>query len=131
MTERDVTPNFKAPKPAVTETANSRRGRINRQSGKRKQAAARRVLEAVYEVQAKWAGAQAHEETWHWLPVRAEIKSGAQVGPIATRYLAAEKQSEQARATGDTRPFVFIAMPAGMSDGLLIVRLSKFEELMQ
>ena len=131
MTERDVTPNFKGEKPTVSETANQRRGRINRQSGKRKQAGALRVLEAVYEVQAKWAGSRGNEETWHHLPVRAEIKSGAQVGPIATRYLAAEKQSEQARATGDTRPFVFVAMPAGMTDGLLIVRLSKFEELMQ
>ena len=128
---RDVTPNFKTPKATVSESANQRRGRINRQSGKRKQSAALRVLEAVYEVQAKWAGSRGNEETWHHLPVRAEIKSGAQVGPIATRYLAAEKQSEQARATGDTRPFVFIAMPAGMSDGLLVVRLSVFAELMQ
>ena len=43
----DVTPRFKAEKPERSETANQRRGRINRQKGKRKQAAARRVFEDI------------------------------------------------------------------------------------
>lgn len=60
--------------------------------------------------------------------VRAEVKSGSQVGPIVTRYLAAEAQSEAARPFGDNRPFVFVAMPEGVSWGLLVVRTDRLEE---
>lgn len=129
----DVSPNFKADKPAITESPNSRRGRLNRQKGKRKQAAARRVFEDVYQVTASWHGKKGNEETWdHITAARLEVKAGKQVGPIATRFLAAEKQSEAARATGDTRPFVMVAMPDDWgTEGLLLVRLSVFRELMQ
>lgn len=87
----EVTPRFKAPKPERTETVKQRRGRINRQSGKRKQAAARRALEQVYGPATKFRTHMSDEEGWTAWPVRIECKSGAQVGPIATRYLLAEK----------------------------------------
>jgi len=60
--------------------------------------------------------------------IRTEVKSGAQVGPIETRYSAAEKQSEAQRPFGDHRPFCMVAMPKGTSDGLVLVRLSVLHE---
>ena len=62
--------------------------------------------------------------------VRVEVKAGAQVKPIETRFLAAEKQSDTAKSTGDPRPFVYIAMPDGMTDGLFVCRLSTLKELL-
>jgi hypothetical protein len=128
----EVSPNFKPEKPARTETTNQRRGRINRQKGKRKQAAARRVFEDIFDVHASWHGKKGNEETWdHITSCRLEVKAGAQVGPMATRYLKAEKQSEAARAIGDVRPFVFVAMPDGWgSEGLFICRLSNLKEFL-
>lgn len=127
----DVTPRFKAEKPARVESPNQRRGRINRQSGKRKQAAARRQLEEVFGPATNFHTHKANEEGWTTWPVRCEVKSGAQVGPIATRYLAAEKQSEQQRSIGDVRPFFMVAMPKDWgTEGLVIVRLSTFRELL-
>jgi hypothetical protein len=127
----NVQPNFKPERPAKVETANQRRGRINRQSGKRKQAAARRQLEHVFGPATQWHTHKANEEDWTTWPVRCEVKSGAQVGPIATRYLAAEKQAEQQRATGDVRPFFMVAMPKEWgTEGLVVVRLSTFRELL-
>lgn len=60
--------------------------------------------------------------------VRIEVKAGAQVKPVMTRFLAAEMQSEAHRPYGDHRPFAFLAMPDGTSDGLVVVRLSKVHE---
>ena len=125
----DVTPNFKPEKPTVSETANQRRGRLNKQKGHRKQSLARRALEDLFETGVMFHGRKANEESWNF-PVRVEVKAGKQVGPIATRFLAAEKQSENARATGDPRPFVYVAMPDGMTDGLFICRLSTLKELL-
>jgi hypothetical protein len=68
-----------------------------------------------------------HEEVWGG-KLRVESKAGAQVGPIATRYLLAEAQSEQSRSIGDNRPFAMLAMPDRMSDGLFICRLSNLHE---
>jgi hypothetical protein len=45
------------------------------------------------------------------------------VNPIWTRFKNAEEQSEAARAIGDNRPFAMVAMPDGMKDGLVIIRL--------
>jgi hypothetical protein len=61
--------------------------------------------------------------------LRLEVKSGVQVAPIATRFRAAEQQSNAARSLGDVRPFVLVAMPDGDSDGLAIMRLSDFADL--
>lgn len=68
-----------------------------------------------------------HEEVWGG-KLRVEAKAGAQVGPIATRYLLAEQQSEVQRPIGDTRPFAMLAMPDGMKDGLFLCRLSSLHE---
>jgi hypothetical protein len=126
----DVNPNFKAPKPVVSESANSRRGRLNKQKGHRKQSLARKALEDLFAAEALFHGRKANEEAWTHLPIRVEVKAGAQVKPIDTRFLAAEKQSVAAKATGDPRPFVFIAMPDGQTDGYFICRLSTVKELL-
>lgn len=130
MTEREVSPNFKPEKPARDETTNQRRGRINKQKGHRKQSLARKALEELFGAEALFHGRKANEEAWTHLPVRVEVKAGAQVKPIETRFLAAEKQATTAKATGDPRPFVFIAMPDGMTDGLFVCRLSTLKELL-
>ncbi len=127
----DVTPRFKAPKPIRDETVNQRRGRLNKQKGHRKQSLARKALEDLFGAEALFHGRKANEEAWTHLPVRVEVKAGAQVKPIETRFLAAEKQSTAAKATGDPRPFVFIAMPDGTgADGLFVCRLSTLKELL-
>lgn len=71
-----------------------------------------------------------HEETLGGT-VRVEVKAGAQVGPIQTRYLAARVQSEASRAFGDHRPFVFLAMPDGSSSGLLVVDLGDLVDVVE
>ena len=126
----DVTPNFKPEKPTVSETANQRRGRLNKQKGHRKQSLARRALEDLFETEALFHGRKANEEAWTHLPIRVEVKAGAQVKPIETRFLAAEKQATAAKATRDPRPFCYIAMPDGTTDGLFICRLSVLKELL-
>ena len=126
----DVTPRFKAEKPERSETVNQRRGRLNKQKGHRKQSIARKALEDLFGAEALFHGRKANEEAWTHLPVRVEVKAGAQVKPIETRFLAGEKQADTAKATGDPRPFVFIAMPDGMTDGLFICRLSTLKELL-
>jgi len=126
----DVTPNFKPEKPERSETVNQRRGRLNKQKGHRKQSLARKALEDLFGAEALFHGRKANEEAWTHLPVRVEVKAGAQVKPIETRFLAGEKQADTAKATGDPRPFVFIAMPDGMTDGLFICRLSTLKELL-
>lgn len=98
------------------------RGRRNRAKGDGKARRARKMLGI--------AGANTrHEELWGGA-LRVEIKAGAQVEPIATRYRAAEQQSEQHRAIGDIRPFVLVAMPDGESDGLATMRLSVLADLL-
>jgi len=97
------------------------RGKRNRAKGDSKARRARKQLGI--------AGANTrHEELWGG-DLRVEVKAGAQVQPIVTRYLAAEQQSQQQRAIGDPRPFALIAMPDGMTDGLVVMRLSKFRQL--
>lgn len=94
------------------------RGRRNRRKGRDKQAAFRRLIGIP---PTRYASQMGHEENWRG-EVRVEVKAGAQVGPIATRFLAAEAQSEAARAIGDNRPFAMGAMPDGMTDGIMLCR---------
>jgi hypothetical protein len=109
-----------------TKPCNACRGARNRRSGMRKQREARKSLEALTGAQAaQFAGQLGNEESWSGLPIRVEVKSGAQVGPIWTKYAAAEAQSEATRAIGDNAPFCMIAMGQRTSDGLFICRLSK------
>jgi hypothetical protein len=69
-----------------------------------------------------------HEENWGGA-FRTEIKAGAQIGPIATRFHAAKAQSDAAKALGDIRPFVMVAMPDGTTEGIVLMTLSEFSEL--
>ena len=92
------------------------RGKRNRTKGDDKARRARKMLGI--------AGANTrHEELWGGA-FRVEVKAGAQIEPIATRYRNAEQQSEQHRPIGDPRPFILVAMPDGQKDGLCVVRLS-------
>lgn len=98
------------------------RGKRNRSKGDSKARKARRALNLG------GAGTR-HEELWGGA-VRVEVKAGAQIQPIATRFHLAERQSEQARPLGDNRPFVMVAMPDGESDGIALIRLSVFADLL-
>jgi hypothetical protein len=71
-----------------------------------------------------------HEENWGGV-FRAEIKAGAQVGPIATRFQAAKTQSDAAKALGDVRPFIMVAMPDNSREGIVLMTLSEFAELIK
>lgn len=94
------------------------RGSRNRSKGDSKARVARRRLGL--------GGANSrHEEHWRGA-LRVEVKAGAQVGPMATRFLAAKRQSDDQRALGDGRPFLMVAMPNGTSDGIVAMTLSDF-----
>jgi len=69
-----------------------------------------------------------HEENWGGA-FRTEVKAGAQVGPIATRFLLAKSQSDAAKALGDIRPFVMVAMPDGTTKGIVLMDLDEFSDL--
>jgi hypothetical protein len=116
-----------------TKPCPSCRGARNRRKGKRGQGFNRRALEDLCDVKASWAGKLANEETADHLPVRYENKAGKAGGAntIARHYLAAEAQSEAARAIGDTRPFIASFSPDGMSDGLIVVRTSVLPAFVQ
>src|SRR3982751_5314905 len=66
------------------------------------------------------------EEHWGGA-VRVEVKSGAQCGPIITRFRLYEAQSETQRAIGDHRPFLAAVSHDGLSLG--IFRLSQAAEV--
>lgn len=97
------------------------RGKRNRAKGDSKARRARKQLGIQ--------GANTrHEELWGG-DLRVEVKSGAQVAPIWTRYLLAENQSKQGKPIGDARPFALIAMPDDTREGLVVMRLSSFAQL--
>jgi hypothetical protein len=98
------------------------RGKRNRAKGDSKARVARKRL-GIGGVNSR------HEELWGG-SLRLEVKAGAQIGPIVTRYRAAERQSEAARSHGDVRPFVMVCMPDGESDGLVVMKLSVLGDLM-
>jgi hypothetical protein len=98
------------------------RGKRNRAKGDSKARRARKMLGI--------AGANTrHEELWGGA-LRVEMKAGAQIEPIATRFRAAYAQSQASRSVGDIRPFVLVAMPDGESDGLAVMRLSVLSDLL-
>jgi len=98
------------------------RGKRNRTKGDSKARRARKALGI--------GGANSrHEE--HWAGhLRLEVKAGAQVAPIATRFYAAENQSKASKSVGDIRPFVMVAMPDETTDGIVLIRLSEFRTLL-
>lgn len=97
------------------------RGRRNRTKGDSKARRARKKLGLGGHL-------TRHEENWGGA-FRTEIKAGAQIGPIATRFQAAKAQSDAAKALGDIRPFVMVAMPDGTSKGIVLMDLDEFSEL--
>ena len=97
------------------------RGRRNRTKGDAKARRARKKLGLGGHL-------TRHEENWGGA-FRTEIKAGAQVGPIATRFQAAKAQSDAAKALGDIRPFVMVAMPDGSTEGIVLMTLSEFSEI--
>jgi len=101
------------------------RGKRNRTKGDNKARRARKKLGLA----ATGNAGTRHEEHWGGI-FRVEVKAGAQVGPIATRFLAARSQSEASKALGDIRPFAMIAMPDGSSDGIVLMGLDEFAELL-
>jgi hypothetical protein len=97
------------------------RGKRNRAKGDAKARVARKRLGI--------GGANTrHEELWGGA-LRLEVKAGAQISPVVTRYRSAEAQSEPHRAFGDVRPFVLVCMPDGESDGIAVMRLSVLAQL--
>ena len=70
------------------------------------------------------ATATSEEERWN-TPFRYEVKSGAQAGPIITRFLSAKQQSMGHKAIGDPRPFAFIASHKGVD--LVVVDLETWQ----
>lgn len=108
------------------------RGRRSRRSGMTKQREARKALEIVTGTQAaRFSGQLGNEEGWSGLPLRVEVKSGAQCGPIWTRYAAAEIQAEANNAIGNTKPFVLVAMGQRTTDGLVVCRLSQLGRVVE
>jgi hypothetical protein len=99
----------------------SARGKRNRTKGDSKARRARRKLGLGGHL-------TRHEENWGGA-FRTEVKAGAQIGPIATRYFLAKSQSDAAKAIGDLRPFVMVAMPDGTSKGIVLMDLDEFSDL--
>lgn len=107
-------------------------GARSRRKGMRKQREARKDLEQTFQAEAaKFVGQLGNEEAWHGLPVRVEVKAGAQVRPIWTRYIVCEEQAQRSRAIGDNRPFVMVAMADHTSDGLAVIRLSDLTRVLE
>ena len=69
-----------------------------------------------------------NEESWlgH---VRFEVKAGKQVQSLWTKFKAAKQQSDENNsAIGNNKPFIFVAMPDGTTDGMVVMELDKLEE---
>jgi hypothetical protein len=103
-------------------------GHRNRRSGLTKQRTARKALG----IPANKFGDSA-EERWADDLFRNEVKSGKQVGPAATAWFKIEKQVDANRPDvgDDGRPCRAVLMPEGMSDGLVMVRLSTWQTLVR
>ena len=100
------------------------RGKRNRTKGDSKARRARKKLG----LSATGNAGSRHEEHWSGM-FRVEAKAGKQVGPIATRFANAKAQSEASKSFGDIRPFLMIAMPDGTSDGIVLMSLEEFSQL--
>ena len=107
----------------MAESAASRQGRLNRQKGKRKQAAVRRELEIIFDSPCIWEQMKRDEETWLHLPVGVEVKAGAQAAPIHTRYTNARAQ-HFAAIPNEHRPFIYVACPDNLADSYIVIKLS-------
>lgn len=104
---------------------NQKRGLTNKNKGRRKQNLARKKLKIP---DTKFRSQMGNEESWQG-QVRVEVKAGKQIQPIWNKYLKAKEQSDSNKNIGDTRPFMFVAMPDGTTNGLVIVELDKLDEI--
>jgi len=104
---------------------NQKRGLTNKNKGRRKQNLARKKLRIP---DTKFRSQMGNEESWQG-KVRVEVKAGKQVQTLWTKYQKAKEQSDANTRIGDTRPFMFVAMPDGTSNGLVVVELDKLNEV--
>ena len=104
---------------------NQKLGLTNKNKGRRKQNLARKKLNIP---DTKFRSQMGNEESWKG-EVRVEVKAGKQVQTLWTKYLKAKEQSDTNTSIGDTRPFLFVAMPDGTSNGLVVMELDKLEEI--
>tara|TARA_R100000773_G_C4185993_1_gene93765 strand:+ start:203 stop:664 length:462 start_codon:yes stop_codon:yes gene_type:complete len=104
---------------------NQKRGLTNKNKGRRKQNLARKKLRIP---DTKFRSQMGNEESWLG-EVRVEVKAGKQVQTLWTKYQKAKEQSDSNTSIGDTRPFMFVAMPDGTSNGLVVVELDKLDEV--
>ena len=104
---------------------NQKRGLTNKNKGRRKQNLARKKLRIP---DTKFRSQMGNEESWQG-KVRVEVKAGKQVQTLWTKYQKAKEQSDANTRIGDTRPFMFVAMPDGTSNGLVVVELDKLDEV--
>ena len=104
---------------------NQKRGLTNKNKGRRKQNLARKKLRIP---DTKFRSQMGNEESWQG-EVRVEVKAGKQVQTLWTKYQKAKEQSDANTRIGDTRPFMFVAMPDGTSNGLVVVELDKLDEV--
>lgn len=125
----DVQPNFKEPRPERHPRGCSCRpciGRRNRRSGLAKQRVARKALG----IEPNKFG-DSHEERWADQLFANEVKSGKQCGPVANWWRRVEAQvlANEASHGDRRRPVRAVAMPSDWSDGLVVVRLSAWREV--
>ena len=104
---------------------NQKRGLTNKNKGRRKQNLARKKLRIP---DTKFRSQMGNEESWLG-EVRVEVKAGKQVQTLWTKYQKAKEQSDANTRIGATRPFMFVAMPDGTSNGLVVVELDKLDEV--
>lgn len=99
--------------------------RRNRSKGKRKQVAAMKKLKIPNN---KFRGADSDEENWKG-NARYEVKAGKQHEQFARPFYKAKEQSDKNHeAIGSlSKPFVYVNMPDGRSDGIVAFQLSDVE----
>jgi hypothetical protein len=108
-------------------TDKQKMGLNNKNKGRRKQNIARKKLGIP---DTKFRSQMGHEENWRG-EIRVEVKAGKQVQSLWNKYTKAKLQSDDNTRIGDTRPFVFIAMPDGTTNGLVVFEIDKLDEVIQ
>ena len=102
-------------------------GRRNRLKGRDKQRRAQRALIG------SGSHAHAHEENWSDQLFATEVKAGGQVKTVQTFWLKHEAQIIANRPDfgGQHKASRLVAMPDGTSDGIVMVKLSAWEDIIR
>lgn len=112
-------------KPDDEKSVAAKRARTNRNKGRRKQNLARKKLKIP---NTKFRSMMGHEESWLG-QVRVEVKAGKQVQTLWTKFKNAKAQSDANNTSiGNNKPFIFVAMPDGTTDGMVVMELDRLEE---